>query len=161
MAKCNRVMKGYYALRWAVLERDNFTCQYCGQTAPDVKLEVDHIISVKDGGQDTIENLKTACYSCNIGRSALTIKNTHVKKQPVVKIPTRQDQIFAILKDYPQGLRANDIASKMDISKNVARCRLHFLRKHNKVVILSKGLYGVKSNTDISLGDTTYIPPLK
>ena len=29
-------------IRFEVFKRDAFTCQYCGQMAPDVLLEVDH-----------------------------------------------------------------------------------------------------------------------
>jgi len=60
--------KGWQALRWYILKRDNYTCQYCGQKAPDVILHVDHIIEVTDGGTDDPANLKTACSSCNQGK---------------------------------------------------------------------------------------------
>ena len=30
-------------IRFEVFKRDKFTCQYCGKTAPNVVLEVDHI----------------------------------------------------------------------------------------------------------------------
>ncbi len=55
-------------LRYRVLERDEFTCQYCGEGAPDVVLEVDHIVPTSRGGRDEIENLKTSCARCNNGK---------------------------------------------------------------------------------------------
>ncbi len=58
----------FYRLRWRVLERDDFTCQYCGQSAPSVVLGVDHIIPVSKGGSDDMSNLRTACWSCNRGK---------------------------------------------------------------------------------------------
>ena len=57
-------------LRFAVLNRDDFTCQYCGKLAQDIQLEVDHIISVKQGGQTRMNNLITACGECNKGKGA-------------------------------------------------------------------------------------------
>lgn len=30
-------------LRFKILKRDNFTCQYCGKKAPDVELELNYI----------------------------------------------------------------------------------------------------------------------
>ena len=61
-------------LRFKVLMRDNFTCQYCGKTQQDgVKLEVDHIIAYSNGGETIFENLRTACWSCNNGKSNLTL----------------------------------------------------------------------------------------
>lgn len=46
-----------------VIKRDNHRCQYCHSIAPD--LTVDHIIPKSLGGQDTWENLTTACHRCN------------------------------------------------------------------------------------------------
>lgn len=54
--------------RWKVLVRDNFTCQYCGAKAPEVHLEVDHLIPKSKGGSDTIDNLITSCWECNRGK---------------------------------------------------------------------------------------------
>lgn len=40
-------------IRFEVFKRDSFTCQYCGEKAPDVILHVDHIDPVaKGGGKD-------------------------------------------------------------------------------------------------------------
>ena len=57
-------------LRFMVLERDNFTCRYCGAKAPDVELQVDHVIPVAKGGADDPDNLVTACVDCNSGKRA-------------------------------------------------------------------------------------------
>lgn len=50
-------------LRAAVFERDDYTCQYCGERAG--KLECDHVIPVSRGGHHHITNLITACFTCN------------------------------------------------------------------------------------------------
>lgn len=57
-------------LRYEVLRRDNHTCRYCGATAPDVPLRVDHVTPVALGGTDTPDNLVTACEPCNSGKSS-------------------------------------------------------------------------------------------
>jgi hypothetical protein len=59
-------------LRYEILRRDNYTCRYCGQAAPDVKLTVDHVMPVALGGSDDSSNLVTACAACNSGKSAST-----------------------------------------------------------------------------------------
>lgn len=51
--------------RYAILERDKFTCQYCGRRAPGVALEVDHIVPLSKGGSDEPSNLVTTCFECN------------------------------------------------------------------------------------------------
>jgi hypothetical protein len=57
-------------LRYEVLRRDNHTCRYCGGTAPDVALTVDHVTPVALGGSDDPSNLVAACRDCNSGKSA-------------------------------------------------------------------------------------------
>lgn len=57
-------------LRFEVLRRDNYTCRYCGASAPDVPLTVDHVIPVALGGGDEPSNLVTACQDCNAGKSS-------------------------------------------------------------------------------------------
>ena len=57
-------------LRWQVLKRDNFTCQYCGAKSIDgVPLHIDHKVARSMGGRDVIDNLITACEECNVGKS--------------------------------------------------------------------------------------------
>lgn len=57
-------------LRYEILRRDNHQCRYCGATAPDVKLTIDHVIPVSLGGGDRPENLVAACTDCNSGKSS-------------------------------------------------------------------------------------------
>ena len=46
--------------RW-VLQRDNYTCFYCG----DLALQVDHVIPRIHGGRDIPSNLVASCARCN------------------------------------------------------------------------------------------------
>jgi len=57
-------------LRFEILKRDNFTCQYCGRKAPEVELEVDHIEPYSKTKDNSPENLITACKECNRGKRA-------------------------------------------------------------------------------------------
>jgi len=59
-------------LRFKVMLRDNFTRQHCGASPAKqlgVELHIDHIIPWMKGGETTIDNLKTLCLSCNLGKS--------------------------------------------------------------------------------------------
>jgi len=57
-------------LRYKVLHRDKSTCIKCGKTPLDgVKLHIDHIIPFSKGGLTVLNNLRTLCSECNIGRS--------------------------------------------------------------------------------------------
>lgn len=58
-------------LRFRVLQRDAFRCQYCGRSARDgATLHLDHVVPVAAGGATTEDNLITACDTCNLGKSA-------------------------------------------------------------------------------------------
>ena len=59
--------------RFKILNRDNFTCQYCGRKPPDVTLEVDHKTPRKHGGSHHPSNLVTACWECNRGKSGMLL----------------------------------------------------------------------------------------
>jgi hypothetical protein len=64
------------ALRFFVLNRDKFTCRYCGRSVEKhgVVLQVDHVVPKKLGGSDKVANLVTACFDCNHRKCARTIE---------------------------------------------------------------------------------------
>lgn len=57
--------------RFEVLRRDEHACQYCGAKAPDVTLQIDHVVPVALGGDDKPGNLVTACKDCNSGKTSI------------------------------------------------------------------------------------------
>lgn len=59
-----------HALRFQVLRRDGFACTYCGRQAPEVKLHIDHLVPWSRGGSNSLDNLRTACAACNLGKGA-------------------------------------------------------------------------------------------
>ena len=67
-----------------VYERNGYTCQMCGVTAGDpdplggtrtVRLTLGHIVDKSKGGEDTPQNLRAVCTSCNEG-----LQNTALPK---------------------------------------------------------------------------------
>lgn len=60
-------------IRFEVFKRDGFQCAYCGKTPPEVSLEVDHIHPKSKGGSDDLNNLLTACFNCNRGKSNIEL----------------------------------------------------------------------------------------
>ena len=62
-------------LRYDILKRDSFKCVICGQspaTNQKITLHIDHIIPFSKGGKTKIENLRTLCSDCNLGKSDKT-----------------------------------------------------------------------------------------
>lgn len=88
--------------RFEVFKRDGFKCQYCGQTPPNVLLHVDHIIAVANGGGNGMDNLVTACQSCNLGKSAV----------PLTAIPQSLDSKAAEFAEREKQLKAYNKALK-------------------------------------------------
>ena len=76
------------ALRFEVFKRDSFTCQYCGRSAPEVILQVDHIEPVSKGGKNDILNLITSCRDCNLGKGARKLDDNTA----IVKIKKQLDE---------------------------------------------------------------------
>ena len=57
-------------LRFEVLRRDGYRCRYCGLTASESELTVDHVLPVALGGRCEADNLVAACKDCNAGKSS-------------------------------------------------------------------------------------------
>ena len=62
-----RVSKDYKKVRLVVLARDGYVCYYCGQDADTV----DHVISIKNGGNPVDpSNLLACCRRCNSAKGS-------------------------------------------------------------------------------------------
>lgn len=64
------------ALRFEILVRDHFTCQYCGRKAPEAVLHVDHRLARARGGSNDRANLITSCRDCNLGKGSTTTEGS-------------------------------------------------------------------------------------
>jgi 5-methylcytosine-specific restriction endonuclease McrA len=66
-------MREAIKLRTTILNRDEWTCQYCGRTPGDdrVRLQVHHLHQVADGGDNSPDNLVTLCSECHAGFHSL------------------------------------------------------------------------------------------
>ena len=68
-----------------VYRRDNFECVYCGNSNQKL-LTLDHVIPQSKGGQDSWDNLVTACRQCNGEKADLTLEE-YGKEIPEPKRP--------------------------------------------------------------------------
>ena len=64
-----------------ILERDRYTCRYCGYDMslhypyPHLRMiTIDHVIPKISGGTDRDDNLVTSCYSCNNRKRNLPVE---------------------------------------------------------------------------------------
>jgi len=81
-------------IRFEIFKRDKFTCNYCGRSPviDDVVLEVDHIVPVKEGGNNHMLNLLTSCFDCNRGKAANKIDDNKVVAQQKKQLDLEQDK---------------------------------------------------------------------
>lgn len=93
-------------LRFEVFKRDSFKCQYCGRSAPDVILHVDHILPVSEGGEDDLINLVTSCRDCNLGKSNRKLSDDAViqqQRQQLEELQERREQLEMMM-EWQRGL---------------------------------------------------------
>jgi hypothetical protein len=55
--------------RIKVFERDGYICRYCQKQLTRLTATVDHVRPVAEGGDNSVENLVTACLDCNAKRN--------------------------------------------------------------------------------------------
>ncbi len=120
------------SVRFDIFNRDWFRCKYCGKSPEQgVKLQVDHIIPVAKGGWNEVENLVTACWDCNIGKSKKLIWNKINNRDLKQETKDMQEQI-KVLNEYYKFLKQknklsnaqNSIETFISISwSNPTECR--------------------------------------
>lgn len=92
--------------RFEVFKRDHFKCQYCGLSAPEVVLHLDHIKPKCEGGDNHPSNLVTSCKSCNLGKGPRLLgDNSALEKQraQLEELQERRDQLDMMLR-WREGL---------------------------------------------------------
>ena len=90
-----------------ILWRDNYQCQYCAKKFPELELTLDHIIPKSRGGQNTWENLVTACKKCNQKKGSrllheckMSLLKPPQKPKPTVLRKVNKDKINDLWKNY-------------------------------------------------------------
>ena len=76
-------MFGYADKKAYLLERENYTCIYCGIHASKAKMEIEHVVPRSRGGTDSLNNLVLSCHECNQAKSSQDVQ-TYLKGRPSV-----------------------------------------------------------------------------
>jgi hypothetical protein len=121
-------------LRFEILRRDNHTCRYCGRTAPNVPLRVDHVVPVALGGTDDPTNRVTSCEPCNNGKSSTVPDSPLVAQAREDAMRWQMAWAVAVAEAQTEGKqRAKDIAK---VKKNYVAA---YRGRHGTAPILPEG----------------------
>lgn len=105
---------GFENTKAMVLNRDNYTCQYCKGKHKDSKLEVHHIIFRSQCGSDEESNLITLCHTCHKALHNGKIRpNLSGKVKGTLKYATQMNSIRKqLFKLYPNAIETFGYVTK-------------------------------------------------
>ncbi len=145
-------------LRFEVFKRDLFTCKYCGSKAPDVVLEVDHVVPVASGGKNNTLNLVTSCFDCNRGKGKRELSDTSVmdkQRKQLEDIAEKREQMKMML-NWRKEL-SNLEKEQIDEIEDIFRRNFEYFtlsdygRKETLKLIRKFGLIEVMDATELSI----------
>lgn len=105
---------GFENTKAMVLNRDNYTCQYCKGKHKDSKLEVHHIVFRSQNGSDEEGNLITLCHTCHkalhSGKIDIKLKG---KAKGRLKYATQMNSIRTqLFRVYPEAIETFGYVTK-------------------------------------------------
>lgn len=93
--------------RFAIFARDNFACRYCGAQSDQMRLVVDHIIPVAEGGSSEDDNLITACDACNQGKAAKRLDQVAPTEADRLRMAQERQEIMAAARAAADAVEAH------------------------------------------------------
>lgn len=94
-----------------LFQRDACTCLYCGEQFKPAALSRDHVTPFTQGGQDSWNNVVTACIRCNNFKAGRTPEQAGMKLIAIPFTPTHAEYVYLqgrrILADQMEFLKAH------------------------------------------------------
>jgi 5-methylcytosine-specific restriction endonuclease McrA len=95
----------------ALFKRDAYLCMYCGEHFRDSDLSRDHVTPLSQRGEDTWNNVVTACKRCNNHKAGRRPEQARMELLAVPFTPTHAEYIYLqgkrVLADQMEFLRAH------------------------------------------------------
>lgn len=103
------------SIRWSIFARDGFCCRYCGAQAGQdgVELAVDHVVSVADGGDNSVNNLVTACRQCNGGKSARSLNEIPTPQEVIDRVSAMRGRMSSFVEEMQAATEIRAQAQQM------------------------------------------------
>lgn len=80
--------------------RDGYRCQYCGRHKSDLRnrefLTRDHVVPISTGGDNSWENVVTACSICNNRKANLSLGECGMRLLSVPREPNHVELVWAV-----------------------------------------------------------------
>ena len=86
--------------RIEIYNRFDGRCGYCGEKIDIKDMQVDHIVALRVGGTDTLDNMICSCRSCNHYKSTYTLEIFEKQLQEIPNKLLRDSAIFKIALRY-------------------------------------------------------------
>ncbi len=77
-----------------LFQRDAYLCMYCGGRFQHWQLSRDHVTPIRQGGNDSWNNVVTACLRCNNHKAGNTPQQANMRLLAVPFTPTRAEYIY-------------------------------------------------------------------
>jgi len=78
----------------ALFRRDQSLCLYCGEQFPNMLLSRDHVRPLSQGGEDTWQNVVTACKRCNNFKAGRTPEQAGMELLAIPFTPTHAEYVY-------------------------------------------------------------------
>lgn len=75
-------------------------CAYCGKDITYNEMQVDHVISLRRGGTDDMDNLMPSCRSCNHYKHTLSINEFRKNLEKMPKVLMKNSVTYQIALRY-------------------------------------------------------------
>ena len=86
--------------RRKVLQRDDYTCSYCGTKLTDNNATIDHITPKSKNGGNTWLNLTACCSRCNHEKDGRTLEQSGMKLLKKPYVPNRYEFIMKAREEW-------------------------------------------------------------
>lgn len=74
LRRSKQIDGSFTAEEWASMKRMyDYTCLRCGKREPDIRLTIDHVVPLVEGGIHNKSNIQPLCKSCNSSKNAKAI----------------------------------------------------------------------------------------
>jgi 5-methylcytosine-specific restriction endonuclease McrA len=95
MGKTRKIYKEFTRIN--ILERDNFSCQYCNKNLSLKTMHWDHIIPRDRGGPTNFTNIVASCLKCNQNKENKSLKESGLKLKCKPSIPYESSCVYTII----------------------------------------------------------------